>query len=554
MTPLIGGADLADTYRLLYRASAQQEIDAGNKIPFLFTFHFLSTLVIPPLYLAIPHKQRPWLLQRSLAGSGIMHPLQSWSTIHLGTLLVWTRPQWDAKRVERYTKRTTTETNGVPQGNGYLKQASEANGNGAKHLNGHANGHASPTDTETITANNVAVSSNGHATNGHVSNGLRERHSADTEKLDQRSPESVAESHDGKVGFHQQDYFYKWQEYPEDAPFRTRFDWAFDIATQMRMTGWNWAIRVIPPYYPPPMEADGKTQAPLDVIPNSTPEGYVRYGTRSEFILQCIVTRLIPCYLAVDLCATLMTQDPYFILGPEHNEPLPANLASLPAAALALRRTVVCFPGVLFAIDLAFSAGALMLACFGPLVVGFRAHPWHLPTANGSFVAGVMDRGLEGFWGQWWHQTFRFGFAAPTNWLVRQGYLKRGSPVHAFVGAIVAFGLSGFIHAMGSYSTVRHSRPWDPPIFFMLAGLGAQVQRTLARHVLRSQIQSYAPRWLRRASNLVFTFAWMHMISSYLLDDFSRCGLWLWEPIPFSFARMLGLGTPGGNWWRWGPG
>ncbi|KAK8087971.1 membrane bound o-acyl transferase family domain-containing protein [Apiospora hydei] len=463
--------------------------------------------------------------------------IAAWSTIHIFTLLVWTRPQWDAKRVERYTRRTTPETNGVLQGNGHAKQASEANGNGVKHLNGHANGHASPTTTETITANDAVASCNGHATNGHVPNGLRERHPADAEKLRQRSLEPVPGSYDGKVGLHQQEYFYKWQEYPEDAPFRTRFNWAFDIATQMRMTG-----------------ADGKTQEPLDAIPNSTPEGYVRYRTRSEFILQCIVTRLIPCYLVVDLCATLMTQDPYFILGPEHNEPLPANLASLPAAAPRTPAHCYLLPGVLFAIDLAFSAGQLALACFGPLVLGFRAHPWHMPTANGSFVAGVLDRGLEGFWGQWWHQTFRFGFAAPTNWLVREGYLKKGSPLHAFVGAIVAFGLSGFIHAMGSYSTVRYSWPWDPPVFFMLAGAGAQIQRTLARHILRESIQTYAPRWLRRTGNLVFTFAWMHMISSYLLDDFSRCGLWLWEPIPFSFARMLGLGTPGGKWWRWGPG
>lgn len=300
------------------------------------------------------------------------------------------------------------------------------------------------------------------------------------------------------------------------------------------------------------MEIDGKSQAPLDTIPNSTQEGYTRCCTRSEFFVQTFVTRLLPCYLIVDLCAALMTQDPYFILGPEHDEPLPANLAALPAAALGLRRTVICFPAVLFAIDLAFSAGALALACLGPLVIGFRAHPWHLPTANGSFVAGVLDRGLEGFWGQWWHQTFRFGFSAPTNWLVRQGYLKRGSPGHAFVGAIVAFGLSGFIHAMGSYSTVPATRWWDPPIFFMLAGLGAQIQRTLARHIFRAQIQAYAPRWLRRTGNLAFTFTWMHLISSFLLDDFGRSGLWLWEPVPFSFMRMLGLGSPGAQWWRWG--
>ncbi|KAK8140259.1 hypothetical protein PG984_000325 [Apiospora sp. TS-2023a] len=565
MTPLIGGPS--------------RRSPLGIRSPFLLSFHFLSTLVIPPLYLAIPHKHRPWLYHarwlilalcvfcnyRMVAHSTSGNPamgyssglIAAWGTIHIFNILVWTRPQWDAKRVERYV-RTASETNGSAQGskasplqlqsrsNGHVKPASETNGNGTKHLNGHANGYASQTTTKETAADAIDVSSNGHATNGHVPNGLRERH---PEKLLQSSLESVPENNGVS---HKQDYIYKWQEYPEDAPFSTRFDWAFDMACTMRMTGWNWAIRVIPPYYPPPIGADGKTQEPLDVIPNCTPEGYVRYPTRSEFIFQCITKRILPCYFIVDLCATLMTQDPYFILGPEHNEPLPASLAALPPAALALRRTVICFPGILFAIDLAFSSGALAIACFAPPILGFRAHPWHLPTANGYFTAGVLDRGLEGFWGQWWHQTFRFGFAAPTNWLVRQGYLKRGSPVHAFVGSIIAFGLSGFIHAMGSYSTVPKSYWWNPPIFFMLAGLGAQIQRTLARHVFRSAIQTYAPRWLRRTGNLVFTFTWMHLISSYLLDDFGRCGLWLWEPLPFSFARMLGLGTPGADWWRWG--
>ncbi|KAK8035904.1 hypothetical protein PG991_001977 [Apiospora marii] len=584
MTPLLGGADLADTYRQLYRDKAQQDIAAGNKIPFLITFHFLSTLVIPPLYLAIPHKQRPWLYHarwlvlalclvcnfRMVTHSTSGNPavgycaglIAAWGTIHLFNILVWTRPQWDAKRVERYA-RTTSEMNGSTLGNkasplqlqsrsnGHAKPASETNGNGAKHLNGngHANGYASQTTAEEMTADAVDVSSNGHATNGHAPNGLRERH---PEKLQPTtSLESEAETPGANGVSHKQEYFYEWQEYPENAPFSTRFDWAFDMASTMRMTGWNWAIRVIPPYYPPPIGADGKTQEPLDVIPNITPEGYVRYPTRSEFIYQTIFKRILPCYLIVDFCATLMTQDPYFVSGPEHNEPLPANLAALPPYLLNLRRTAICFPGVICAIDLAFSSGALALACFAPPILGFRAHPWHLPTAYGYFSA-VLDRGLEGYWGQWWHQTFRFGFAAPTNWLVRQGYLKRGSPMHAFVGSLVAFGLSGFLHAMGSYSTVAESKWWEPPIFFLLAGVGAQIQRTLARRVFRAPIQAYAPRWLRRVGNFVFTFAWGHLINSYLLDDFGRCGLWLFEPIPFSFARMLGLGSPGGDWWRWG--
>jgi len=39
----------------------------------------------------------------------------------------------------------------------------------------------------------------------------------------------------------------------------------------------------------------------------------------------------------------------------------------------------------------------------------------------------ILSRGLNGLWGGWWHQTFRMGFAAQTNYLVRHGWLFRSS-------------------------------------------------------------------------------------------------------------------------------
>ncbi len=69
------------------------------------------------------------------------------------------------------------------------------------------------------------------------------------------------------------------------------------------------------------------------------------------------------------------------------------------------------------------------------------------------------------------------------------------------------------------------------------------------------------PRWVRRLGNLAFAALWLWATAWTLLDDFGRCGLWLWEPVPVSFARAAGLGVDRRVWrydrdslprWQWG--
>ncbi len=265
-----------------------------------------------------------------------------------------------------------------------------------------------------------------------------------------------------------------------------------------------------------------------------------------------------------------MTQDPYFITGWDNNEGLSPpvlspDLASLNPALLSLRRTALSFVGVLAALRLACGAGALCLCFLLRPVLGFRAHPWHLPTGFGSF-GQVLDRGLAGFWGSWWHQTFRFGFEAPARWIFarrcRRHYAeeKRGTEgtrtvtrtvtkmtiSDRLIGAAAAFLQSGFIHAAGSYTTIPETMWWRPPLFFVLAGVGAALQQQcVAASYSLLGTQRQIPRWVRRLGNLTFVFIWMHMTSWLLIDDFGRSGLWLYEPVPVSLFRALGYGPPG---------
>ncbi|KAK6079087.1 hypothetical protein SCUP515_04120 [Seiridium cupressi] len=568
-TPGLLHVDLADQYRRIYRAQYREDVAAGNKIPFLFHLCFWGIFIIPILYLSIPHKRRPWLyharwlvlalctsinvwMVRSIVsanfafayGTGIC---AAWGTIWNLTLFVWTRPQWDAKRVQRYPNPRF----------------------------GHAGEPGDNISVQNYSAPVATQNGKGGSTNGHVE--VRQRKGQRSGDVDSRTGATKDEAQEKEMLVYvekaleragceksgdfaanlrelnrRQPFIYEWQEFPEDASFLTRLDWAFDIATTMRLTGWSWAIHVLPPYRPPPWFDQKKTyQAPLDFFPDRTSQGYTRCHSRREFFRERLLLGILPCYIITDVCATLMTQDPYFVLGP-NSLPLPPELRNMNpfgVVVLSFRRTLLSFVAIIAALRFAWDFGAILLAFLGAPVLRFRVDPWHLPSMTGSFQQ-VLDRGLAGFWGSWWHQTFRFGFAAPTKWLIRNGYIRERSTAAAIVGALVAFVQSGFLHSMGSYTTVPKTHFWEPPIFFFLSGIGTSLQSTLSK-TFKTQIESM-PRWGRRAGNLLFAMVWLHFSSKFLLDDFGRCGIWLWEPVPFSFARLFGYGVKGDHWWRWG--
>ncbi|KAI0141096.1 hypothetical protein F4776DRAFT_548611 [Hypoxylon sp. NC0597] len=586
-------ADIAIIYRDLYHAKFWNDVQAGYKTPFLVPLHLLGVWFLPTLYLAIPHKNRPWLYQArwvvlafvvvfnfnmilhvsshnfgTAYGTGLV---AAWGIVWNLTLLVWTKPQWEAKRVDIRRKKKQKSLNS--NGHSTLLSPTLQNGHATKSTTKEQGSHPSENlqrgrniqedfEEEPEFANTTGVELNGNENhNGHRPDGLEGRLAhAKTTNLADMSEDStktlfetirasglkgngVLSTAELEKLAAEQEFEYYWQEYPADASFWTRLDWAFDIVSTFRMTGWNWAIPCLPPYKPPPKLGD--YQLPLSSVgPQRTKQGYTRELSRKDLFIRRFFFIMLPNYILVDFCAVYMTADPYFVLGPEHNEPLPPHLASLSPLLLFVHRTALSFAGTLSALHLLFNAGALALAFLPPLpqILRFRAHPWHLPSPTGSFTE-VLDRGLAGFWGSWWHQTFRFGFAAPAQYLLREGYVKPGTArARAAAAAACAFLTSGFLHASGSYSTVPDRTKWYlPPFFFLLAGFGTTLQSWLARAVFRAYIERL-PRWARRLGNFAFVLVWMCMTSWLLVDDFGRCGIWLFEPVPVSIFRALGLG------------
>lgn len=304
----------------------------------------------------------------------------------------------------------------------------------------------------------------------------------------------------------------------------------------------------------------------MDSIPIMTRSGYRRCLTESDFLRTRLCTAAI-MYLILDLLAVIMMKDPYFILGPDIPYPLPTHLLRFNPFFLHLGRQVMCLAGILSAISAIFNLNDVVQYHLLGGIFPMRKELWQYPSTFGSF-GQVFERGLAGFWGGWWHQvcihqprnnfpltsmlnfqTFRLQFCAPSVWLMRKGYVKTETVRSTLVTLLVSFLQSGFLHASGSYSTIPKTKVWRSPAFFLLQVLGIMIQQTFT-FTTKKRFPAI-PRNVAWGGNILFTLAWLHYTADLFCDDLASAGIWLLEPVPFSFIRALGFGYPGDHWWRW---
>ncbi|KAK4105520.1 hypothetical protein N658DRAFT_417061 [Parathielavia hyrcaniae] len=504
-----------------YREAFRSALAAGQVKPLLFPWSLIGCFFLPLFYLSIPHQQRPWLYRMRWAVAAAVIYLNvdlvrttsadneavayatglmgAWGTVWSLRMLIFTRPQWDAARVERRLRRQQ-----------------------------HANGFTTKEREE-----------------------------------EKGKPSSTMVPPDESVAAALVHSEYYWQPFPATAPFLTRLGWTADLLTSFRGGGWNFAISSIP-HPPPPRHItshDKLRHEPvrLDFMALSTRAGTTRSPTYAAF-LRSRLAHIALSYLVIDLLTTTIRQDPYFVLGPAYalhpsSPSLPAlyERLPLPGQTIPLIRNAAAITGIAAVLHLYDALRQLASVFFVlPLGATARADLWQHPTLFGSlFCAGsVPGRGLAGFWGGFWHQTFRAGFVAPADYLL------------SLVQVAIAFILSGLLHAAGNYTSVTRStaEAWPSALFFLLQAAGVLVQ-TGACALLRSgAIMNnnnnnnrlvVLPGWVRRAGNLAFVVCWLQMTGWALVDDMSRGGVWLFEPVPVSLLRLVGLGVPGEGWWRW---
>lgn len=509
----------------ILEASYDAALASGKFQPFVYPFTSLGAL-LGIIYLCIDHRNSPLLRRcrflvwgmilifsgwciintraRNPAAAFGVGLVNAWATLWCAVMLVFNDAQTDFRRIERKEIHERQEGEGEEQ---------------EQKTNGHANG------------TNLNANGNGE---------MRKRTLAPQTKDDPGSTQSPSE----RTGT------LTWQSYPI-SPFVERLNWVGDVFSSFRGMGWDWRISGLPP--PPETVQDelahnaGEKKSNKDTHVSHV--GIRRYHSKRE-LLRYNIYLIIRNYLILDLLKTMMVNDPYFWNGSYDQRPgyLPASLDAYPVIDQSCR-LLVSLAAIYYALETIFAMGPIFFAgVLGDRFLGVRGEAWIYCDQFGSFW-NVLDKGLAGWWGGWWHQTFRFGFESPSTRLVEMLGWEKKSPKAKFLQLCVAFTLSGCLHACGSYTQLGDTRPLKGPFtFFALQIFGIGVQIWSAQLLERFGVQDKVPTWLGRTVNFVYVHVWLYHTAPLLVDDFARGGIWLFEPLPISFLRGLGFGGKEDGW------
>ncbi|KFY25105.1 hypothetical protein V493_04847 [Pseudogymnoascus sp. VKM F-4281 (FW-2241)] len=504
------------------RLQYNNAISLGVKRPLLFPQVLLS-LTLLAAFLLIDHRRSRflyelrwvvWLAIISVEVSNIRHRISvepalsyvsgvasTWLIVWSTMWLIFEHPQFTAKRIERRRKEPQ---NGVQAGSGDMAQQSSETTGHKMNGNGHSlkrhNGHAAAQPTAD---KNLAETK--------ISNG---------------------------------EWEYYWQPYPE--AFGERLSWVLDLIFSFRGRGWNFSISTNPGFPADVAASLGETISESNKSLTSR-AGIKCFRTRKE-LARYVIPWFILSYLIMDLCKFQIIHDPFFRTGDESLPP-PAYLESLPPFLITLIRRNIIIIALVAAIQLhALLVPTVASLLLGPSILGIRGEPWMYVTTSGH-PSIILDKGLAGFWGSWWHQVFRAGFTAPTYYLIRKGWLRRNSTASQLVCITIAFVLSGSMHATGSLVQVLPTHPERQLAFFLLQIVAVTVQTSFYA-VMRPLIEKL-PLWVRRTGNGVSAYLWLYVTGPLFTNDMSVGGSWMYEPVMVSPLRWMGLGPKGYGWWTW---
>jgi hypothetical protein len=344
---------------------------------------------------------------------------------------------------------------------------------------------------------------------------------------------------------------FAWQPYPL-TPFIERIDWVLDIFCNFRGAGWNWRTSALPP--PPKDIQEQLHRNSGDTAPPKTSNrihaGQVRlYSSRSE-LLRANLTTFIKGYLLLDFLKTTIMHDPYFwgLIDRAPPSYFPFTLFSHSPVFVHIFRLLLSMLAVKTALQTIFSLGPLFFSfILGPAFLGARAEHWMYPETWASYAI-VLDKGLAGWWGSWWHQTFRFAFQEPSRKIIEVLGVDGKSTVAKLGQLMTAFAMSGIVHASGSYTSQGKTYPLaNPFLFFMLQAMGIFVETAVSK--MFKGVGEKVPKSMMRTWTFVYVHVWFYYTAHLLCNDFARGGVWLFEPIPISLFRGLGFGADKRDGW-----
>jgi hypothetical protein len=343
---------------------------------------------------------------------------------------------------------------------------------------------------------------------------------------------------------------YAWQSFPI-SPLLERMDWVLDLMMNFRGMGWNWRIPTLPEPPKDVIEQLSNNDHKGDKV-HSRPKWACIHSTK-ESLLRASFQEFLIGYALMDILKTLIIHDQYFMGYTDSPAPsyLPELIRSHPVFIRSYR-LMLALLAICYALETIFQLGPLFfVGILGGNLIGVRGEHWMYPKAWGSYRA-VFDRGLAGWWGEWWHQTFRFGFETISKHTVQLLGLNSRSLLAKTLQLLIAFSLSGFLHASASHTSIGDTRPLRGPfLFFFLQPFGIMAQILIRRVLKYAGISQRLPQSLRQLSNFMFVHIWFYHTAPLFVDDLVKGGQFLYEPIPISLLRFIGFGVEGDSWYCW---
>ncbi|KIV88155.1 hypothetical protein PV10_09079 [Exophiala mesophila] len=355
-----------------------------------------------------------------------------------------------------------------------------------------------------------------------------------------------------------------WQSFPGHGDLIHLLDWIVDLTTAFRGVSWSHRIPILAPIDSPnsPMPGSGQKTPNRPAKATSIPKQTLRALQRQA------LKEFFTSYILLDLLKTTMVTDPYFLGLEDLRSPTPWNwlrkLTQNVPIATRLVRLIMSMAGVVFALTLIFSLSPLFFALILPSAIDISRitkspllEPWMYPAQWYPLRTSVLHSGLAGFWGKFWHQMFRYGISEPSRVVIKNLKLERDGNTARVIQLGIAFTLSGFLHAAGSYTSfsLRQTHPVQGPLlFFLLQGFGTIVQTNMVRALHKHfPLAKTSPPVVGQTINSLVVLGWLYFTGPLLANDFARSGIWLLEPVPVSILRGVGFG-PGGKdegWWTW---
>lgn len=361
-----GPAPTTNQIYTAYRHAFLKQISEGTRRPQVLPYSLLSPM-LAIAYLCIPHKHNPvvyaarwplvglitWLEFRTIqqtsgtsSSMGFMIGMQSSFTIlWIWTWLIFKRPQWDARRVERRRVRVIRDEKKAQLSEKIILKEQIC--------------------PEKM-ANDVVLLSN-------------EEYTKDT-------------------------YEYFWQPYPEN--FKDRFFWVLDLLLNFRGPGWNWSVPLIQTITP---ETLSKLDNPEEGVDSgdSSPTKKCSKPSWCENLRH--ISLFVFGYLICDVVGLLMVQDPYFKVGPNTYELPSHLKSLHPIVLYLYRITLTGLMIITWIRTTYALYNFFMGYVLGPKVLGLRGEPIYYNQVWGSFskvfergLAGLWGN----FWHQIFRNCF----------------------------------------------------------------------------------------------------------------------------------------------------